>query len=180
MRISLCPPDCARSIAVLISWLRSTVRKSAPAHGVCAPNMAAAAGFMLRMQPFASRSTSPSRMLPVTWANSSVLRLSVCICASISRRWLLMRFRSGVSSSYTSFSSGWSRSSVFSGSTMRRDRRFATKPESTSAHSSTASTGCTMPSASTPTVCRLTEMRSTVPSERRLARYIVFCSSVVE
>ena len=27
------PADCARSIAVLISWLRSTVRKSAPAHG---------------------------------------------------------------------------------------------------------------------------------------------------
>ena len=53
--------------------------------------------------------------------------------------------------------------------TMRRDSRLASRPERMSATMSTISSGWIIPTAIMPTVARLMEMRSTVPSSRRWA-----------
>ena len=52
---------------------------------------------------------------------------------------------------------------------MRRDRRLASTPERMSATMSTSSSGWSIPTAIMPTVARLMEMRSTVPSVSRRA-----------
>ena len=135
---------------------------------------------MLSMQPRLSRSTRPSFILAVIWANWSVRFLSSRICAVIWLCCLFMRLSRGDSSSYESLSSGCSRSRLFSGSTMRFDRRFASMPDSTSAAMSTIRMGWRIPSISTPIVARLTDMRSTLPSVSLWAQYMVFSRRVEE
>lgn len=63
---------------------------------------------------------------------------------------------------------------------MRRDSRLASQKARASAARSTVQIGWNIPKTSTAIVARLTEMRSTDPSESRFAQYTVFSKSVRE
>ena len=99
-------------------------------------------------RPWLSRRMRPSLMEPVTAANSSLRRRSssswpeICLCCCSTR------VRSGLSSSYASFSRGLSRSMALSGPTMRFESRLASQPESSRASTSMSTSGWIMPKSS--------------------------------